>query len=466
MLLDEAGIPSKGCPGINEGLKSSSGSSSSSSRERASVNSLFSTPAPKPSPLARELDSLARAIVALSPAEVVKQEVPTSERLAANRAETERLQARMVALQEELDWLCYRLYGLIDSGNGEIRPSPDPQASLELGERPFEIVLARKVAAGEEETSWFERHGSTPITEIPTDWPDGYREVVARRIELIETDPNIALIERPEYKRRWLREPWDDQVKRALRSWLLDRLESDHYWPDPLKNAPELTSTALLADRAAQDADFLRVAALYAGRSDFPLAKLLAELVASESVPFLPVLRYKPSGLVKRQVWERTWDLQRREDAGEAVGTIPVPPKYASADFVSSDIWRLRGKLDVPRERFISYPHCHRDGDPTLVIGWAGWDHLRQAAALSGYYERMKTREGWPPERLLPLLAGLDQLVPWLLQWHNAVDPEFDLKMGDYHRDFVRDEAQAIGYTLEQVRSWQPPAKVARGRKK
>ena len=70
---------------------------------------------------------------------------------------------------------------------------------------------------------------------------------------------------------------------------------------------------------------------------------LVAELVEAEAVPFLPVLRYKATGLRKREVWERTWELQRREDAGEAVGPIPVPPKYTAADFKSTDIWRLRG---------------------------------------------------------------------------------------------------------------------------
>ena len=78
----------------------------------------------------------------------------------------------------------------------------------------------------------------------------------------------------------------------------------------------------------------------------------------AKSVPFLPILRYKPTGLRKREVWERTWDLQRQEDAGEDVGDIPVPPKYATADFLKTDYWRLRGKLDVPKERWISYPHC------------------------------------------------------------------------------------------------------------
>jgi hypothetical protein len=186
-----------------------------------------------------------------------------------------------------------------------------PLPGLHLGQRPFEIVLARQAARGETATAWFERHGSSPITEIPADWPDWYRDLVARRIALIETDLNIGLIERPEYKRRWLREPWDDQVRRTLRSWLLDRLESPRYWPEPTATPPDLTSCARLADVAARDADFLAVAAIFAGRGDVPVAKLVAELVTGESVPFLPVLRYKPSGLVKRRVWERTWDLQR-----------------------------------------------------------------------------------------------------------------------------------------------------------
>ena len=136
------------------------------------------------------------------------------------------IQARMVALQEELDWLCYRLYGLTRAPTiaGLVRHLPEPRA--QAGERPFEIVMARQMAAGELQTSWFERHGSTPITEIPEHWPERYRKLVARRIELIRVELRTSrLIERPEYKRRWNREPWDDQVKRALRTWLLDRLE-------------------------------------------------------------------------------------------------------------------------------------------------------------------------------------------------------------------------------------------------
>ncbi len=37
--------------------------------------------------------------------------------------------------------------------------------------RTFEIALARRAAAGEEGTAWFDRHGSTPISELPDHWP-------------------------------------------------------------------------------------------------------------------------------------------------------------------------------------------------------------------------------------------------------------------------------------------------------
>jgi hypothetical protein len=349
------------------------------------------------------------------PDAVVRRGVPTHKDFDAARAESIRRQ--MIALQEELDWQCYHLYGLTDEPitfTGEVPP-------INLGERAFEIVLARKVAAGEVQTAWFERHRSTPITEIPTHWPADYRALVEQRIAEIEANPNIALIEQPEYKRRWNTEQWEDQEQRALRGWLLDRLETERYWPRPAQGGePLLQSCAQLAATAQVDADFMRVGALYTDNPVFDVPTLVEELVASESVPYLPVLRYKPSGLLKRAEWEKTWGLQRREDAGEKLDRpIPVPPKYTSADFQRADYWRLRGKLDVPKERWVSYPHAERDGDASLVVTWAGHDHLQQARALAAYFVTMKDEKGWPAERLLPLLAGIDQLVPWLQQWYN-----------------------------------------------
>ncbi len=358
--------------------------------------------------------------------------------------------------------------------------------------------MARKMAAGKLETTWFERHGSTPITELPAHWPDDYRRLVERRIELIESDPNIRLIEQPEYKRRWNTEPWESQLKRALRGWLLDRLESYFDFDGRMNDAGKptarlavgLTTVGKLADIARQDPDFLQVGELYRDDPAFDVTRLVAELVEGESVPLLPILRYKPSGLRKREEWENTWTLQRREDEIDArttlpkddprhhseldakelkkkqVGTIPVPPKYTSTDFLKGDYWRLRGKLDVPKERWVSFPHCEGE-DGTLMVAWAGYDHLQLARAISAYYVDVQERLGGRDDpRLVPLLACLIELLPWLKQWHNEVDPEFGVPMGDYFEGFLQEESRNLGLTLDELRAWQPARKlpVRRGR--
>ena len=484
----------------------------------------FPVPAEKPLALARELDRLAQELKAHAPAAVLAQLQFTNLKLqlAEARAQWTGLLQRMIALQEELDWECYRVYG-VASDEWRVTSTQDFWSSSELpplylGERAFEIVMARKMARGELQTSWFERHGSTPSTELPTHWPTSYRAVVERRIALIGRDRNIALIEQPEYKRRWNVEPWAKQEERSLRQWLLNWLEGYFFEGDRVcrledgfspaghgflaATRPALVSTNQLAEVVQADATFLKVAEVYAGAAGFSVSKLVRELVESESVPFLPFQRYKESGLRKRQDWERTWDLQRREDEfdgqiepltkeledvvkklsnnadssqvpkwtarkeelGEeiralkddkarGVGVIPVPPKYASADFKSSTFWRLRGKLDVPKERWISYPGAEREGDPSPVIAWAGWTHLQQAQALAEYYLTAKDTWGWPPERLQLLLSGLADLLPWLKQWHNNPNPEYGMGLGDYFAGFLDEECRKNGTTVETAQA-------------
>jgi len=535
----------------------------------------FPLPESRSLKLSRQLDDLGRQYAGCLPDIVVRRGTPTSYGISQFRTEAASIRGQMVALQEELDWHCYQLYGLLSD---DFRYTGDDLPELKLGERAFEIVMARQIGKGELEITWFERHGSKPITEIPSYWPEAYRKLVARRIEVIETNKEIGLIEKPEYKRRWNTETWEEQEQRALRSWLLDRLESRRYWPDPKTNVPTPQTTAQLSDKASSDHEFMEVAALYRGRGDFDLGALVAELVTSESVPFLPVLRYKPSGLRKRELWDRTWELQREQDdlakqrvacderlrnirariensfaneraalksmeegfrnrclevrdryapkvtfqddwngatmfeklgregvsaaGGLALGElqatgksvsefqfaledkirkrvsedaeynavrrereaipddpeIPVPPKYAIADFLKTDYWRLRGKLDVPKERWISYPHCSTESDPTLLVGWAGWNHLEQATAIINYYDARK-REGWDAKRLTPLLAGLDQLLPWIHQWHPEIDPEFGETAGQSYQTMLGQDAHELGLTLDDIRNWQPPEK-------
>jgi hypothetical protein len=423
--------------------------------------------------LARTLDSYARQLeresqlVDFDAAESSVSKLPTRQALTEARDRVESLRRSMIAWQEELDWHCYRLYGLLPASTDEQQFECNAPPELKLGERAFEIVLARRIAAGVEETTWFERHGSSPVLELPSHWPESYRNVVQRRIDLIEDDANMDLIERPEYKRRWNWPTWDSLEHGALQEWLLDRLEAASHRTANVNQVEALISTSRLADVVLHDSAFMLVASLYAGRTDFDAGQLVADLVVSEAVPFLPVLRYTDTGIRKRAQWEDTWAQQRRLDAREDVDAIPVPPDYKSKDFLSPNSWRLRGSLDLPKERWVSYPGCERGADGSLVISWAGWDHSQQARALATYFVDMKEREGWSSERLQPLLAGLVELVPWLKQWHNDMNPDFGARMGDYYEAFVNDEARALQFTLDDLRAWKPAATTAkRGRKK
>lgn len=415
----------------------------------------FPLPSGFPLKLARRLERLAAEYQALFPSRICAAHLPTRTLLEATRVRWEARYEEMVAIQEELDWESYRLYGLT---NEDLTTGDDSEPPLQLGERAFEIVLARQMAAGDEESSWFVRHGSTPITDLPASWPEPHKRLVERRIDLIETDRNIGLIERPEYKRRWAAKPWDEQVEAALRGWLLDRLESPRYWPEPAA----LTSTARLAAEARTDPDFVQVAQLYAGRDDVDVAALVAELIKSEAVPYLAALRHTDSGMRKHAQWLETWALQRREDAGEDVGAIPVPPKYVKADF-QGVAWEHRGKLDVPKERFTSYPGAERETDPSLVVGWAGWDHLARARALATWYLQAR-RDGRDRVHLTPLLAGLAELAPWLKQWYDDPNPDPALdRPGSQIAALVDAEMRVLHLTADDLAGWRP-APTRRGR--
>ncbi|GHD92025.1 BREX-2 system adenine-specific DNA-methyltransferase PglX [Streptomyces naganishii] len=416
-----------------------------------------------PLELATRLDSLAKELAAMSPVAVSCRGDLSAGVLREARETWESTRARMISMQEELDWQVYSLYDLHPE---DLRVSEDPNdlsvPELALGERAFEIVLARRVAAGEASDEWFKRHSSTPITEIPAHWPAAYREIVQKRIDAIESNRAIGMVERPEYKRRWATEGWDALQEKALRSWLLDRMENRDWWFDE-NGQPTILTLARLTDALSRDEDFVSMAKLYAPRKD--LLKVVAELITDEHVPFLSALRYKPSGMKKRADWEEVWELQRKEDAApdepakrKIRDSIPVPPKYTSADFLRPSYWRARGKLDVPKERFISYGQTNA-ATPELY-GWAGWDHREQAQALATYF----TNTALTTEEITPFLAGLLELQPWLYQWHNEFDMLYSGSPADFFAGYRQQKQGEHGLTDDDLRNWRPPA-ATRGRR-
>jgi hypothetical protein len=376
----------------------------------------------------------------------------------------------MVSLQEELDWLVYEAFGLLSDedlsllkrARGEalpnfpqqinLRPETVHRHGLVPGHRPFEIALARDALAGGTKTEWFARNKYRSPSEITSTYAPAYQRLLETRLQILDRNPMIRLLEQPEHKHRWTVRDYASETKAAARVFLLEALET------ALSQGSEIQRAGDVITEAVRNHKTREVAELLANGAD--VTGLMRDLMAEDAVPFLAAYRYTDTGLEKRAAWERTWALQRREDAGENVGEIPVPPKYDSKDYRDPISWRLRGKLDVPKERFISYPGCESDEDPSPVYGWAGWNHLQQAQALAALYQRRKTEEGWSAERLLPMLAGLDELAPWVKQWHNEPSAEFGgLRLGDYFADFVAAECREFDLSIEQVRAWRPVKK-------
>jgi hypothetical protein len=452
-----------------------------------------------------------------------------TETLDAARSLCELHRHRMIYWQEELDWQVYELYGLIDPEDllalrGSEAMDLLADRGLSLGERTFEIYMARQIADGNLQTKWFTKLNAVQITNPPSDWPTNYRDLVNRRIGALEENKNLNLVERTNYKRRWETEPWASRQQSALESWLLTRLESYFHDADRMVDAPgeaarerllanirpirarfaggvepRLVSVRQLAAAAQTDARWMEAATVHAGRADFDVVKLVETLVLAESVPALPADRYKDTGLRHRSEWEKTWELQRAEDAVEAevraqnraerdrlersdspeggragarinpaareedlkilirkaqqekVGDIQVPPKYAGKDFKKATYWKLRGKLDVPKERWVLYPGAEGGIDSSPVIAWAGWDHAQQAQALTGFYQQATDNWGWEPSKLARLLAALKDLLPWLHQWHNALDLEFGDRISTTYQQFYDTERHTLRLTDEDI---------------
>ncbi|RZT87174.1 hypothetical protein EV383_4083 [Pseudonocardia sediminis] len=416
----------------------------------------------------RTLRDLAQERLSCDPKSVLADGIVDRPGLDAARARQARLCQRSVTMQEELDWLTYAEYGLISEAEALTLTSAAPEP-LALGERAFEIVLARKVRSGDAEVVWFDRHRSSPITELPRHWSDAYRRVVEARIGVIESRPDIALLEGPEFKRRWMEDPWERRESESLRIQILDVVDGPDTWfvmRDGFKQPQPLTISQL-SDRFSPDSDVHRLAMLYAddhlGRRDMTLAQVFEEVVGDAHIPYLAAMRYQEPGLAKREEWERMWAEQRAEDSGGRLTTLS-PPEYKRADFRKNSYWSHRGKLDVPKERFISYPEASPDADPTLLLGWAGWDHKDQAQALVNLVNDRAAQAGWPTERVVPLLAGLAEVMPWVHQWHGEYDPEWDGNPAEEYQTFLDQQRAERQLTEQMLRDWRPAAPT-RGRR-
>ncbi len=442
----------------------------------------------------QKIDLLAQQLNKIMPAKALVEGAEKSvvELLLNNAGEAKVIRAKMVALQEELDWLCYQAYGLLD----EALIYEEEPPLVNAGERAFEIQMARDLEEDGGSDAWFTRHYYVKTQNIPAHWPENYKALIEKRLAVIESNRFIKQIEQPEFKRRWLPMEWEAQEQQALKNWLCSFLETQSF------NAthPAVQTCAQLADCIHHNELAKIIAQRYTQNEFFDAQALVVNLITNDQVPQTAADRLKPEAMMKYRAWQETWAKQRLEDAIDAefgldqplseedlqnsekvavyeankqkaavkkaqlVGDIPVPPKYDKGDFRSENYWTLRGKLDVPKERFFSLPGCEKDGDSTLVIGWAGMNHLQRGQAISAWYLERKDTDGWEAEKLKPMLVALDELIPWLKQWHNEVDPEYGERMGDFYEGFLIEELRLLDIPREDLLAWEPvaaPKKVA-----
>jgi hypothetical protein len=203
--------------------------------------------------------------------------------------ERARLRGILVSLQEEMDWRVYGLFGLPTLE----APAVDAvRVPVEPNHRPFEVRLAREVATDISASEWFRVHKREAPKDVGGPLTDLFRERL-RILDDPEHGKQLRLLETPETKRRW--SPPDDRraFSDAVRTWLLERIESsfrDH-------PQPELRTARQLALELGRDPAVAAAHELLTEDSGLDLVKLTSELADNEGVPFLAGYRYAETGM-------------------------------------------------------------------------------------------------------------------------------------------------------------------------
>ncbi|MFI6703754.1 BREX-2 system adenine-specific DNA-methyltransferase PglX [Streptomyces sp. NPDC050509] len=430
---------------------------------------LLELPLPASLPLAHaaELDRLATVRTAYLSELAAPGTRLTHDHLKSVKGHWLSARSRMVALQEELDWRTYAEYGLLPVGS-PLTEGPAEPPSIEPGQRAFEIALARRVMRGEASTMWFERHGTPLVTEVPGHWPSAYQDLVRRRIDAIEENAAVALLEQPEYKHRWSAPDWDSVLRTILRDRMLDRCENPQLWFEERvgERQPVTRTVGELAELLAREPEFTMLAALHS--PDARILDVVQSLIADAHVPEAAALRYKASGLRKRAQWEALWAQQWQEDhAPRTAGRrqeinvdrpTSIPPRYTAADFVRPSYWYQRGKFDTPNERFTSYLPPFAPVLSTTLIGWAGWDARERALALLNLFNSAARPHTDSSEWVLPAVAALREVLAWIPRTGAAPGPVKPSDEDEVLTTAFERLVHRLGIPEDTIASWRPPA--------
>jgi len=266
----------------------------------------------------------------------------------------------MIALQEEMDWLVYAAYDLLPQDHPAVSvaalssgPShagedggmtPEP---LDREDRPFRL--------------WARAEGdyARAVALIPRSWPDRRKKLWEARLAAIRDNEHIRRIEQPVYKRRW-EEQW--KVKNqwccgsvayaaefidAFEWWLREKAE---WWLEHKKNGGPVEmdawALALWKDPPVQAA--WPVAAEQDAFLENEKAREKAE-AEGDKPPAAVTPSTDLAGFAK--AFKR---IVNDETVPEGIpwGTPYEEVEKKSKAKIPTKVKSIRGKLNVPRERF------------------------------------------------------------------------------------------------------------------
>lgn len=270
----------------------------------------------------------------------------------------EHVRAKMIAIQEEMDWLVYAAYGVLSEPSLDGHIEPDPP-TLEREARPFVL--------------WAKAEGNygDAVKLIPGAWPDCRKQIWESRLTAIRDNAHIRRLEQPVYKRRW-----DEQWKvgnqwrcgpiayaaefvEAFEWWLSEKAE---WWLENKKDGGpvevEPWADALWRDSRIQAAWPVAVEQ-YAFLENEKARERAEENGEPTPIPAKPST---DAGGFRRE-------FKRVIEAETVPAGFPFAISYDELEKklrkkVPTKLRSIRGKLNVPRERF----HRHDDG----TYSWAG----------------------------------------------------------------------------------------------
>jgi len=295
------------------------------------------------------------------------------------------IRSRMMFIQEEIDWLTYEMFGLIHNsplaGNylstEEIRI-----VKLELGQRAFEQI--GNSYKGDWPESWHkgsQGHLPGPAANLP-ELSKNMSRLIQDRMEIIKSNKDIALIEDPLYKRRWIPPNYSKEFQDSLEWWVREMAE----WE--LEQAGQPLHIREWCRRLMQSERIRAALEVYTGTPNYDSVMVIEKIIRREAVPNRPEHYFKQDGLRK---------LARGEQ------------EFTSGDFSDNNVWKVRGKLNIPRERYIAYT----DLEPGWY-GWAGWNAEQRAEALVMLIQEANQQGLSILHHQCGLMASLRELLPEL----------------------------------------------------